>query len=848
MGDVRYFDAVTELICFDPAIDYGLFDPMPDENSTKIKKPLLESNDHGDLLFNLMNIHGNIITMDVATARSKQKLKPVQLVRYADPGDGPRYLPVQKGQGVFPWISREIVDAFKEKKKVRRLILTEGYKKAFVACKKGILAIGLPGITVWKDKNSKDIFHDVKLFCEVCQVEDILWLTDADTMSVKWEPSKDLWKRPNSFFTSVNMFKYLCRDWNVNQYYAYIHEDSRDKGLDDLLLNNLNHLDAIKSDLMNSAGEPTWIRRYNVSTMSFNKIQELFGIHQGVQEFYNRYEEFIGLEEFIYKNGVYQFDSETLEVKYLKTGESAQYIRIMKNYYMRAAMPTVEGGEKNTLLATDPGSIRERFKNKDKKEVARIIYDIPFYDGFYNEPEHINYRSEVIHTSEDGYQTKWYNKYSKLSHKQISTPVDLSMIPMSHKFMRHIFGDQDIPYKGRMIKGYDLGYDYVQLLYLQPKQPLPILALVSRDNETGKSKFQDWLGAIFQTNARKISPEMLTGSFTEYFMSSLLIMIEEALFNRRETMERIKAMTTSLEGVSNGKFDKEAEVQTYLKFVLSSNNVNDFAILSEADKRFWVREVPVIKKEDYVIDFFPKLCDEIPLFLAYLRQRTMATDKDNDRMYFDMSVRHTAALERVIEGSVPSNEKLIISALKDYFVLSRQTQIQLGLTDIRGLVDEKNLELKTIRWVIETRMNKQCIPYVRAYKFYKFRQSEIDGEAGATDFEWRKTKYYTFNVTDYYRPHEIAEIFSRTELTNAEILGHLPDNFIKQISPEVFAAAQYTAGGRTLPVTLDELIESYNQAGSFEELDRILGSKFSGSLETSPAGSSTLIGDSNPFD
>lgn len=832
MSDTRYYDEVTQLIGFNPDTDYGLFDPMPDENSVKIKKPLLETNDKGDLVFNIMDIHGNIITMDVSQARSKQKLKPIQLIRHADPGDGPKYLPAQKGQGVYPWISREIVEAFKEKRKVRRLILTEGYKKAFVACKEGILTIGLPGITVWKDKNSKEIFRDVRLFVEQCQVEDLLWLTDADTMTVRWEPSKDLWKRPNSFFTSVNMYKYLCRDWNVNQYYGYIHEDSRDKGLDDILLNNPNHIDAIKSDLMNSSGEPTWIRRINVSTMPYNKIQELFGIHHGVQEFYDRYAEFIGTEEFIYKNGVYQFDIEETQVKYLKTGESAQYIRVMKNYYMKAAMPTVEGGEKNTLLATDPGSIRERFKTKDKKEVSRIIYDIPFYDGFYNEPEHINYRSEIMHTNEDGFISKWYNKYSKLSHRVPSIDVDLYIIPFTQKFMMHIFGCDDIEYKGRLIKSYEVGYDYVQLLYLHPKQPLPILALVSRENETGKSKFQDWLGAIFQANARKISPEMLTGSFTEYFMSSLLIMIEEALFNRRETMERIKAMTTSLEGVSNGKFDKEAEVQTYIKFLLSSNNVDDFALISEKDKRFWVREIPVIKKEDYVIDFFPKLCDEIPLFLAYLRQRTMATDKDNDRLYFDMAVRHTTALERVIDGSMPSNEKLIISTLKDYFVLHRQLQVKLGLTDIRDLVGERNLELKTIRWVIESRMNKQCIPYVRAYKFFIHRQSDIDAEATTTEFTWRKTKYYTFNVTDYYRPHEVAEIYSLNELVDAEITNALPVEWKQGITPEVFYAAQYTTGNRTPPARMDEFIRIYNESESLEILAKNLNDLF-GSNEVS---------------
>jgi len=46
---------------------------------------------------------------------------------------------------------------------------------------------------------------------------------------------------------------------------------------------------------------------------------------------------------------------------------------------------------------------------------------------------------------------------------------------------------------------------------------LPILALVSKENQTGKTIFWRWCVAIFQQNTKIIPPEMLTGNFTEYF-------------------------------------------------------------------------------------------------------------------------------------------------------------------------------------------------------------------------------------------------------------------------------------------------------------------------------------------
>ena len=48
--------------------------------------------------------------------------------------------------------------------------------------------------------------------------------------------------------------------------------------------------------------------------------------------------------------------------------------------------------------------------------------------------------------------------------------------------MLHIFGDQ-----------YELGLDYLQILYTMPQQKLPILLLVSEERNTGKSTILNFL-------------------------------------------------------------------------------------------------------------------------------------------------------------------------------------------------------------------------------------------------------------------------------------------------------------------------------------------------------------------
>ncbi|MBK8737654.1 MAG: DUF3854 domain-containing protein [Saprospiraceae bacterium] len=806
-----FFAEVMKEIAFDPKIDFGYFNPLPDEvPSHTYKKHLFQDDDNDNVLFNVMDIHGNIRSIDVSEAKSKISIQPIQIRRFKDPGDGPKYLPVHKNQGVWPWISKEIVKAFKEKKKIKRLIITEGYKKAHVACKHGIFCIGFPGITVWKEKNAKDVFHDIKLLVETCEVEDVMWLTDADTLRINWEPKKDLYKRPNSFYTSVSLFKSLCRDWKVNLFYAHIHEESAAKGLDDLLLSKID-VEQLKRELNNSSGQTYHIRRYDITTWPFYKIQELFGIQADASVFYDKYGQDIGFEEFIYRNGVYSWDLDKNELVYRKSGEAAQFVRIMKDYYMHATMPTSSAFVKNTLLDTDLSSIKEMFKSRNKTEVERILKDIEFYHGFFNEPGHLEYKQKITTSSEEGFETHWYNRYMKITHKAKQNTT-LEDIPVSFQFIKHIFGEKEFVYKGAKIQEWELGFDYIQLLYLRPKQMLPILSLLSKENQTGKSMFWKWMVAVFQQNARIVPPEMLMDNFTAYFVNCLLIAIDEALLNKRETMEKVKAFTTQEESPSNEKNVKRSETQTFLKIGLSSNNIDDFAIITKNDQRFWIRDVPQIPKEHYIIDFYDKLCAEIPALLGYLSYRSIVTPNE-DRMWFHPDIRKTEGLERVIAKSRPANEVLIEHTIKNYMTNSFKLVVNLGLNDLKEMVGERSLNLSSVKWIVEDRWNKRNIGYSRKYEFYNVIISDFMDSDDLVQTQVRKTNYYTFHATEFWSAAEIINLFPIKDIREAEEHGL---SLKSSITAEAYMSHFYKEKAPPFPAA--EFIKFYNSKSSFTQL------------------------------
>lgn len=88
--------------------------------------------------------------------------------------------------------------------------------------------------------------------------------------------------------------------------------------------------------------------------------------------------------------------------------------------------------------------------------------------------------------------------------------------------MLHIFGKQ-----------YNLGLDYLQLLFLQPLQKLPILLLVSEERNTGKSTFLNFLKAVFGDNVT-FTNEDFRSQFNSDWTGKLLIVVDEVLLNRRE--------------------------------------------------------------------------------------------------------------------------------------------------------------------------------------------------------------------------------------------------------------------------------------------------------------------------
>ena len=145
-----------------------------------------------------------------------------------------------------------------------------------------------------------------------------------------------------------------------------------------------------------------------------------------------------------------------------------EFIRVGTTLYKLVNQPRLNGGYVKKRIVWNNETLRQDYGK-------HYLATVPKYDGFCTVPDHVNYCPIV---------EKFLNLYESIDHKPMEGDF-----PSIRSLVEHIFGEQ-----------YELGMDYLQLLYLRPIQKLPILLLVSEERNTGKSTFLNFLKALFQNN------------------------------------------------------------------------------------------------------------------------------------------------------------------------------------------------------------------------------------------------------------------------------------------------------------------------------------------------------------
>jgi hypothetical protein len=290
------------------------------------------------------------------------------------------------------------------------------------------------------------------------------------------------------------------------------------------------------------------------------------------------------------------------------------------------------------------GITRTELKKWNKEEIkldhgAKYLHEILKYDDFIIEPDNRNF---------DNSSDRYYNLYAPFTHKP--KPGEW---PWTKILLEQIFAEQ-----------YEIGLKYIQCLYMHPKQPLPVLALISKERSTGKSTFLDWLISIFGPNMVIISPADLGREFNGSYSRANIIAIEETLIKKDSIVEKVKTLSTQKTINANLKNINDFQIPFYGKIIMASNNERKFMKIDEDEIRFFIRKLEKPKVINH--GMLNEMIKEIPAFLDYL-EKLPPIDFSKSRMIFTPEELANGALDKVKNESKSWLYKDLFYIFEDYF-------------------------------------------------------------------------------------------------------------------------------------------------------------------------------------
>tara|TARA_R110002126_G_scaffold289552_3_gene444713 strand:- start:25 stop:2451 length:2427 start_codon:yes stop_codon:yes gene_type:complete len=697
----------------------------------KIKNKIFTTNKFGDIEIGLYNLDRVPFTFHQTVASHTNIVeKDDVIVRYTPwrtQIEGRKYH-ISGKTGTHPFLHPKLIEAYENEEEIKTLVITEGAFKAFKATHEGIYTIGLSSITHYRNNSDGEIHSDIIKIIKRCSVKNVVILWDGDCLDISTkalENEEDLIVRPSGFYAAAKKIRDGLKEFLPKKskiFFAHIKSNylsnGHPKGLDDLLVKYKDETVTIIEDF-ESIGECTssFIKWLDITMNS--KMKAFFNYFKlnNADLFYARHSKILTDKQFVLAGATYQFDYDKSELKTIVPRNARDYARIGTDYYYIAETPNKAGLLSEELLMWSKANI---VMDHEKGFVDHI----PKYKKFVNVPSHDRYQKIIAGC---------YNKYYD---------VDIATEQGNWKnielFLKHIFEEH-----------YLYALDYIQLLYTNPQQPLPILCLASKENETGKSTFINLLKWIFQKNMAIIGNAELESEFNSGWITKLIIASEETFLDKKATMEKIKSLSTADSISMNAKGKDLVEIDFFGKFVFATNNEETFIKISKEDKRYWIRKVKTIPKENRDEAIKGKMQEEIPAFIHYLQDRKMHVEKTQGRMWFDTEKLRTDLFYKVAKQSSPVVEKEIRDSLIEMFTEFNVQEIKMSLKDIQEEFGVEKYERSYIKRVILENLNGVYYSKSIRYSFPKWSFDYMD-----IDLQKKTGRPFIFKRSDF----EIEEI------------------------------------------------------------------------------------------
>lgn len=734
--NTEYLDKRLADLSITPEINRHVIKTTTQEGRV-IEEPTLffEADPDGNIVINYFNLLGRRYSW-----RKEETKFPryFQRKRLRKPKEDQKYSQ-EKGSGQFPFFTPGILAKYTKCKspstdgegrgEVETLFVVEGEFKAFKGDMAGLDIIGIPSIHGFYNGDVRGKLHeDIQDLIITCGVVKIVFLVDADLLSLKWEDKKDLAKRPESFYAAVKLFReslqLLVDDENIklhNVYFMHLMSKYMNdaKGLDDLLAKYSSVTEDIKKDLLQFQFAKTYfsgkiINDTNKDLASFRRYLGLWD----EQEFYKCYGDFIGDREFLFRNKRFEYDKEKKEVVFVRHEDADKYMRIGPDWIKWVKKMNVYGQVEQEMK---PWSIAEINRDyKVGKNSDFFINQLTRYDDFCNEPA-------------------WNGDYKRVHHgcynlcEPLKWDIEQGPFPNTYKFLKHIFqGEATINMDGKSIQEnpitgdqFTVILDWLSIILKHPKQMVPVPILVSKENGTGKSTFLKWLSMIFGSNMCILGNDQFKMKFNAHYITKFLISIDEGFLDvdKKAEKERLKQLVTASVAYVENKGMNITKIAYYGKLIICSNDADRVMRIDDGESRWFVVKVPVIPSREIigqdlidagertidgkpvdpdtkyqVMDVDPdlelKMMKEIPAMLHFLRDRSIFHPRVS-RLWFKPEWFITDQMRVIVETTKNRVDRVFEDWIADQFLLFKLPVLRYPMNFLTEVFnDPKNSKYK----------------------------------------------------------------------------------------------------------------------------------------------------------
>lgn len=615
--------------------------------------------------------------------------------------------------------------------------------------KQKLPVIGYKGITDKYSDTLRTFEPDLVQFLTAKKVSTIVLLYNADVTDPHFKPTenKDLSKPLYNIYYAVKQFKDSLLDIDNTISLWFVHPKHHNYcaneivTIDDFYKHNKDCLTALKK--FNNKSDD-YFDKLNLTDYSLNHLTNHLNLKSALA-FYNYHKEVLGYSDFTFKSVKYSFDGDKLEK--IQHTDSKLYLRVGSDYYKRIMNMNSHDEYEEILSNWKVGEIGRDYGSD-------FIKQIPRFDGFVNKPNNSGEYQRTYTINHNNVESSLYNLYHPIDHEP-----QAGEWPTIRKFFTHIFSACNLD--GETL--YEFGLDYLQLSYLNPRQRLPVLALVSSERNTGKSTFLDFLKLIFGANMSILDNQRFNPKFTSHFAGKLFVAIDEGHIpiNDKMTKEMIKNMATGKVMWLEAKGSNAKSVENFTHLIFCSNDEKNFMQIDAGENRFAVLKVPSFIKagEPNDPDILEKMRKEIPHFLNFLENRKLYYSTKTSRFWFPDHVYVTEALQVVMNRTRNVLEQELEIFMVDAFMNYRQLELHYTLKEVTEEINRESdytFQKTQIRDYLVDRFNMSPGKSLR----YTFFTSD---EIGEPVKHQRKGRYLTFQAGDFLNKEEYNEVFNISE-------------------------------------------------------------------------------------